>query len=229
MTERKDLSFSDLMERLKKEARSAAWYIGYLKAIFDNDLVPQKCDDSFCGRALITAQDGVTRALALYCTRIWENKPGLASLPRARLMLPSTEELRARHAAEIPEESMRFWEEYWLDRIEAQRSEYLRQFESTSKSIVHDQLKALRNEAFAHNFARSRERGKLEISGVEVYPTGDALVDIATQSLTLLDMLSRLWNGVINNQNLEWIDYTERQCREFWRVLPVLKDVEGPA
>ena len=228
MAKRMDLPFSDLMKRLSEDAHSATWYIGYLKAIFDNEAVPQKRGGSYCGRALVTAQDGVTRALALYCTRIWEDKVGLASLPRAALLLPSAKDLREKHLARIFEQSAEFWKERWLNKIETRRSDYLDQFHATSKNIVHDQLKMLRNESFAHNFAESRERSKLEKAGAAVSPTGTALVDIATKSVALVDGLIQLWDGIGNQPNLERIGYTERQCREFWRVLPILKDVERP-
>ena len=97
MAKREDLPFDELMDRLQNEALAAAENLGFLKAMFGNKDVSRKIDGSITGNVLMNAQTCAKQVLIMYLTRAWDDKPGLASLPRATRLLPSADELQTRH------------------------------------------------------------------------------------------------------------------------------------
>lgn len=191
------------VEALKHDADVAAWQIGYMRALIGNPDPPAKMHDSFSGFAMEVANVAVKRELALYCARAWDDAKDAISLPTLTAKLPA------------PSPANR-----------ARRDSYLAAYQKAKDEDVGVGLRVFRTEWLAHRVAHSKDRANFETVKPIENVTYDELVARGSVTVSLVAELRYLWTG----REAAYDDHlagAERHCREFWRVLPVLREVES--
>lgn len=196
--------FNSIISNLRDDANAATWNLGYMKAVLDNPLVPDKLGQSFSGYAMEVATAAVKRSLALYCARAWDEDADAISLPNATKWLPDPTD----------------------DKTKARRERYLENFAKAAKDESRPSIRVFRTEWLAHRVTNSKDRKKLEKLNPVVDITLNDLVRCAEQTIVLAGEIGFLGDGLANPFP-ERIERVERYCREFWRVLPVLGDIEN--
>lgn len=214
--------FDDLLEELRKDADQATWFIGFLKAVVDNDQVPARLNNSLSGFAGVTARAGVKNSVILYCARAWDQDKDAISLRRAVENLPSLENLEARRRRQIEEISP----DIPVTPLAKRYAAFAEKYEAVRKKPYHPSIRLLRTEHFAHRLLKSRERKKLEGEDIVVLDaTYDELLELAEETVSLVGQLGYLWDRVADPYP-DRLERTTKYSREFWRLMPVLKDVE---
>lgn len=231
-------SLSEIVDTLFEDAYEATWYIGYLKAVVDQEIAARKVAGSYSGRALETAQAGVKQALVLYCARTWERAPD-ARRRRPVISLP----LAIQNLKE-PDALLREWQDRVFDdedleeseraarrarmgrRITTRHQEVMTRFEELRDLPTHGAMRILRTEYFAHRAPNSEDRKKIEELGRDTDATWNGLLDLAEATVTLVGDLA-FFTSYCSNPFPERILQAHAECLEFWRVLPVLAEVEN--
>ena len=214
--------FNKLLDELRKDADQATWFIGFLKAVVDNEQVPERLNNSLSGFAGVTARAGVKNSVILYCARAWDEAKDAVSLRRAVENLPSLEHLEARRREQIGAISRDVPVTPLAGRYEA----FMAKYQAVRDKPYHPSIRLLRTEHFAHRLLKSREREKLEDESIVVLDaTYDELLELAEETLSLVGQLGYLWDRVVDPYP-DQLKRTTKYSREFWRLMPVLKDVE---
>jgi AbiU2 len=214
--------FGVMLSELQKDATDACWAIGYMKAVVDEPVVGEKIGDSFSGYAMEVSMISVKRSLALYCARAWDHGADVISIPRLRDLLPSSEHLRIERESWYRDPA--FFNE--VEKLELQHAKLLNDLAQVDQSRV-SSLRVFRTEKLAHRLTTSNDRKKIERSGPVVDTTIRELVEFAELTVGLLGRLGLVLEGE-NSPYAELIERSQRYCREFWRVLPKLGEVESP-
>jgi hypothetical protein len=174
-----------------------------MKAVVDEPVVGEKIGNSFAGYALEIATVAVKRSLALYCSRAWDEGEDAISLPRLAKALP-LEDLRE----EMKEEHAKL--------------------SADCSAVDQNQISALRvfrTENLAHRVMTSRDRKKNVKSGQSVETTIRELIVFGEVTVSLVERLCEVRGGKSDEYSAR-IQLAERYCREFWRVIPILDEVE---
>lgn len=229
-----------MIESLRQDAEAATRYIGYLKAVVDQEVVAQKLAHSFSGHALATATSAVKQALILYCARTWEKAPTsenlkpVISIPAAIARLQDPELIQFDLQMRFPEDTSLSAEERLErllrleQRIYHRHAKMIAAYGDLVAEAAHGPLRVLRTENYAHLAINSHDRQGLEKAGLMSGTTWNDLLRVSEATVHLVGELGYFWDRS-SNPYQEWIKTAHRQCREFWRILPVLGDVEDPA
>jgi hypothetical protein len=218
-----EAEFDELLEELRKDADQATWFIGFLKAVVDNDQIPARLNNSLSGFAGVTARAGVKNSVILYCARAWDQDNDAISLRRAVENLPSLEDLDARRRRHIEDISP----EIPVTSLAKRYAAFKRKYEAVRNKPYHPSIRLLRTEHFAHRLLKSRERKKLEGEDFVILgATYNELIELAEETVSLVGQLGYLWDRVADPYP-DRLERATRYSREFWRLMPVLKDVEN--
>lgn len=99
-------------------------------------------------------------------------------------------------------------------------------YEAVRDRPYHPSIRLLRTEHFAHRILKSRERKKLEGENLVVLDaTYDELLELAAETVSLVAQIGYLWDRVVDPYP-DRLKRTTKYSREFWRLMPVLKEVE---
>lgn len=215
--------FSNLLAHLEVDAHTAAYNVGYLRAVIDEEIVGQKLDCSMSGRALTTATDAITRVTALYCARSWEQNAKFITVPAATKAMPSDEEVIAYQRTG----GLQGDQSNLLAATAKRRAKALEAIDAAAKMPSHPYLRVMRSEWLAHRIEVSRDREKLESKDGEIRGVMyREIMECAAATVTAVGELHYFLNGICS----PWPDRmrrAEEDCREFWRCLPVFRDVEN--
>lgn len=216
-----DQSFDEFVTELRDDADAATYNLGYMKAILDESIVSEKLDRSFSGHAMAIATAAVKRSLALYCARAWDKSIDAVSLPNGKKRIASLADMRQRWEGWFTGDHAR----HRVAKVEASYDRFSKDFSSALADDSHISLRVFRSEWLAHRITYSNDRRKSEKAGPVDNVTMNQLVSCAEQTVLLVGDLGFLCDGM-KNPYPERITRVERHCREFWRVLPVLGNVE---
>lgn len=217
-----ELEFERFLDELRKDADQATWFIGFLKAIVDNDKLPERVNNSFSGYAFVTARAGVKNTVILYCARAWDQDKDTISVRRARADLPPLEVLEERRRIRI--EALGGVRP--VEPLDARYEKFVKNFEKVRDRDYHPSIRMLRTEHFAHRLLKSRERAKLEGDNIVILDaTYNDLLELAEDTTSLVGQVGYLWDGLANPYP-DRVARATKYSREFLRIVPVLKDAE---
>lgn len=215
--------FARILHDLERDAHTAAANIGYIRAILNEEIVSQKLRLSFSGKALTIATDSVIRITALYCARSWEKNTDFISIEAVVAALPADCDILFQRQLEYPG----LVAQEVLDQTAKRRQDFMNSLEVARSMPVHPHLRVMRSEWLAHRVEASRDRKKLVEQDIEVRDVMiKEIVECAEATVNLIGDLTCLWSGV-SNPWPQRISRAEGDCREFWRILPKLRDVEN--
>ncbi len=213
-------AFAEMLAELRQDAAEACWSLGYMKAIVDEPLIGEKTDASYSGYAMVIATTAVKRMLSLYCSRAWDQVSDVSSIPNLIKLLPSFQELTRERKSWHPDPAF----DHQVDALSAEHSKLLADVNAVDKKRIAS-LRVFRTEWLAHRVKESKDRMHAEKAGPLEDTTVRNLLDFAEHTVSTVGRLGLVWDGT-NSAYLESIDRAERYCREFWRVIPNLGDVE---
>ncbi|WP_157764525.1 hypothetical protein [Rhodobacter sp. CZR27] len=218
-----EVEFDALITELRNEADEAAWHIGFMKVAIDqNEMIADRLNGSCSGYAGLVARSAVKAAVILYCARAWDKARDSVSLRRAFEEFPALDDLNTRRSEQLATLGIEFDEATLVGRY----ANLLEEYSVAEASPEHHHIRLLRTEYFAHRVIESDDRKKLAKAGVDVDPaTYDGLLRLAVTTVSLVGEFGYLWDR-LSNPYPDRIAYAERCCREFWRNVPVLRDVE---
>jgi len=213
-------NYDAMVDALVADATHAAWDTGYMKALIDNEFVPQKMNEAISGHALHVANIAVKRNLALYCSRAWDADKDAISLPRLTAKLPTPADLINLHGGmtHLTLESDEHEIGLRVSRLHANIFE--REDDNWYRS-----LQLFRTEWLAHRLLKSSRRAKFEAERPVEDIKLKELVERAEQTLELVGELAYLWSGRHNGFS-DNIKTAEMRCRRFWSSIPRLRDIE---
>ena len=227
--------FSERLDKLISDAELATHYIGYLRGITGNTVVADRRGGSICGIVEKIARVSVKNGLILYCTRAWEEKPKRGSRPRAISLphmfecLPALNVLEARKMSRLSRP---------LDVDDKQLAtdfgNFKDEYEEAKSLFKNSAVEIIRHEKLAHTLPMSNAREKHmkdQKSSKDIKldkSTYNDLLELAEKTVNLAYYFAYLWNQTASPYQ-ENIERLEKITREFWRLVPVLKDVESPS
>lgn len=234
---REPYSLEEIIGALREDAMDAARYIGYLKALIDQEVPARKIGGSLSGRALATATAAVKQALVLYCARSWERPPEggrgkpVISIPAAILALGDPAE-RLRDLQwqrpddpELPAQELAERHSRMQARVASRHEEVTAGIKELRELATHGAMRILRTEYYAHRAINSEDRLRLAKTGPVTEATWSELLSLSEDTVILVGDLQFLWDQSPNSFP-DWIRGAHAECQEFWRVLPVLSEVE---
>lgn len=215
------LHFYDHLTELCSEADQAVRKIVYLKVLIGNPIYLEKIDGSFSGFAPAAAKRAVLESVILFCARMWDNGSDTLSLYNIEKRIPPTGDIVTK---QIDKNSL-------LDKASAQAQlnqrmqDWRQKFDLLAQESSRQSLRVFRNEWLAHRIHESHERISLGTGSTIKDLTYNEVVDQATQTVILIGELDCAVN---RHSNLypDRLEEGEKYCREFWRIVPVLKDFE---
>ena len=185
------------LDQLFGQIDPAVHWIGHLKAITDNPDVEAKWNGSESGFALLTANLPIIECLFHFNYRCWFESKGAVTIGGAcNLLHLSANSEISQRAAKI--------------------------LQSASLAAI----KLVRVERYTHlaagssAFRRGPPDGRLEPA-----LTVNELIEISTDTVLIAEALQVASGQSARNVRFQ-LDRSEMQCREFWRILPLLTDAE---
>ena len=216
----------EIIINLRRNADTATWHIGYLKAIIDQEVFKNKTRDSYSGYAIEAATVAVKQSLIMYCTRTWDKpskKNPLISIRSAMEYFYDPEKLIKE--CKIQHEYDCF--ERLESRFARHHKKIIAQFNLLEGDVSHGPLRVLRSENYAHLVVRSFDRDRLEKKGQNHNTTWNELIRVSEETVKLVGEIGYLWDG-LSNPYPERIDKALSYSNEFWRIMPILGDKEDP-
>ena len=219
---RVQLSFQEHLTELCNEADQAVRKIAYLNALIGNADVCEKIDGSLSGFAPAAANRAIVESVILFCARMWDNKPDTLSLPIIKNRIPPTNYIVTQQICKNPQLDKHAAQTQFDSRMQ----EWHQQFDSFSQDPMRRSLRIFRNEWLGHRIHESHERINLGTGSTVQQLTYDDIVNQATRTVMLVGDLDAAVNRH-NNLYPDRLRTSEADCREFWRILPVLKVAEN--
>ncbi|WP_419739127.1 hypothetical protein [Ruegeria sp.] len=218
-----ECEFSAQLKELESDADQASWYIGFLKATVDNPDVCDRLNGSICGHAGVVARAGAKNSVILYCNRAWDEGHNVISLPKVMNILPGLEVLEARKRDRLDPALDAQDKQRLSSSLECLKAKYAAIKACPEKKA----FRVLRSEWLAHRIIGSRDRVNAEKADLNVDgATYDDLLQFAEGTASLVGQLRYLWDQTVDPYP-DKIKYATRIAGEFWRLIPVLKDVEA--
>ncbi len=213
----------NICERLIKQRSAAIQYYTYLKDIIDNESRWEKYKDSFSGNVINLTLVSFEQSLILFCDRVWDKSNDSQSIPNVMKILKRTEEeIIIRRSKDIDAEFTKDFPQ----KIKKQIERVLRQAEKLHKSKVKKVIRVIRTENYAHLVDASHDRVRNFPNGFDNHNVNRYdLINYAEETIRLIEDLEVIRSGTSYDFD-ESSKVFQKYCSEYWKHLPVFRDVE---
>ena len=204
-------------------AFEGARLVGHARAILGNEDVPRAIGGSLAGAALKLYMDSFFESCVLYICRYNENN-GVSITGFCRRFLHLEEDIKASRKKKKP-----YWsdEDLGIAQVGSRLSAVHRIQKSFLKHGDYQRVKLFRDENVAHSLqGKSANRRKWEVSfGYIGSPQYNSIVSCLEHSVKQFTEIFSLYHfstaAVANTMSRE-----EKTGREFWKLLPCIRDIE---
>lgn len=206
---------------LRKQKDKLIHELGFLRGTVGNE-DQQKGNNSYSGHTLSQFALWAGRLLVLGVNRCFDRTPPL--------LISTLEGIHRLHEDILKQRKKTYPE--WTDEqlgildLRERIEKSLEEARSVHASPSFAELRVFRTEELAHSLdGVSRDREKFGFSGEVARPSFRIVMEIAEQTILLIDCIISYWEFHIENSK-EQLEICTDYARTFWRALPQFSDVE---